>query len=193
MSGTLARNARVFINGDKVAGLYSVRMNGSQLELNEDTEFGDQYKTYVPWLKDSNKASFSGNFVKSDAPGQTFLRSSCETGNAIDDIRIYFDLDCFLALDSSSLAYVTNWRTGSERADLIQCAFLIDIVGGLVYVQSQSAFILSSDEDKLYPNDSDSVTGWWEADVNGDYMPRNSIDGTEYYWELDGNGDLIPI
>lgn len=135
MAGTSAKDCKVTLGATQVAGIYSYTMSGVTTDMVEDTEFGDEWKSFIPGLKDGGTLSFNGNYVKTDSTGQETLRTYNASGTNVTSIRIYVDsVSYYMPATTNPTSYVniTEWNVGAERGGLVSASFTAKISGKLI-------------------------------------------------------------
>lgn len=137
MAGTSTKDCKIALGATKIEGMFSYNFSGVTTDMYEDTEFGDEWKSYVSGLKDGGTLSFNGNFVKSDTTGQTALRTYNDSGTNVTSIRIYVDSVSYFTpatTNPSSYVNITEWTIGAERGGLVAASFSLKISGKLILV-----------------------------------------------------------
>lgn len=135
MAGTSTKDCKITLGATQIQGIFSYTMSGVTTDMYEDTEFGDEWKSYVPGLKDGGTISFNGNFVKTDTTGQTQLKTYNKEGTNVTSIRIYVDSVSYYmpaTTNPSSYVNITEWNVGAERGGLVSASFTAKISGYLI-------------------------------------------------------------
>jgi len=81
---------KVTIATDKVAELGTWNIAGQAIELVEDSQFGDTFKSWKASVGDGGTVTFSGHYDPDDANGQTALQTLYNTKAETNELRLYF-------------------------------------------------------------------------------------------------------
>lgn len=131
------RETQVTLNGGTISLLGSWTLNGQEVELLEQTSFGDEYKQFLPGIKDGGTISFNGLYDGTDTAGQTALRNYNANNTSVTDIKLYVDdTSYFLPSTTNPLSYcwVTGFEVGSEVGGLVTATFNMKVSGKMVLV-----------------------------------------------------------
>jgi len=82
---------RVKIGSTVIAGMATWNYSGSARPVEDDSEFGDLHKTYIPMQIEGGEVNISGNFLMDSDVGQQLLRTDFIAGTEIADLRLYID------------------------------------------------------------------------------------------------------
>jgi len=89
MAGLPGYKGKVTIGASKVAEMGSWSVSGQECEMLEDSEFGDDVKTYVPGRIDGGVVTFSGHYDPDDTV-QTALHTAYQNKTQVNNIRLYY-------------------------------------------------------------------------------------------------------
>ena len=113
-------------------GTYSIpSVSADQLE---DTEFGDEWKTFKMGLKDGGQITFSGLYDPTDTAGQTALRTYNADNTELTTLRLYIDNTSYwtpTTTNPASYVQITGWEIGLEKAGLATASFSAKVSGKL--------------------------------------------------------------
>ena len=122
----------------KIIGLGTWSINGVTSEQLEDTEFGDNWKTFLYGMKDGGQVSFAGYYDSSDSTGQTVMRTANENETPLTDLRFNVDSTSYWRPNSTgtptSSIMITSWDISADKAGLVQCSFTGKISGKMDFV-----------------------------------------------------------
>jgi len=116
MGAKPGRLASVKLGTYKVAEIGNWSLNGISVEMLDDSEFGDEFKTYQMGMGDYGTLSFAGHWDMSDETGQILLESAHRNKSKISNIRFYVD----------STSYYTPNVTGVTDAGILIQSVKID-------------------------------------------------------------------
>jgi hypothetical protein len=89
MAITVGKDAKVMIGSATILGMGTWSMGGVTTEEFDDTEFGDQWKTFLYGMKDGGTITFNGHLDMADATGQQILFAANAKNSAIASLRFY--------------------------------------------------------------------------------------------------------
>lgn len=123
---------------NKILGIGTWAINGITVDMLEDTEFGDTWKTYLLGLKDGGTVSFNGYYDPETSSYQSTIRDALENGTHLTDLRFYVDNSSYWRPNStgtpSSYILVTGWDISADKSGLIQCSFSGKVCGKMDFV-----------------------------------------------------------
>ncbi len=132
MGFKVGRDCSVRLGVTTILGMGTWSMSGVVTDLLEDTEFGDQWKTYMMGLKDGGEITFNGLYDPADATGQTALITACNNATSITDLRLYVDNTSYWVPTTSnplSFVYITKYQVEEDKAALGKVTFTAKISG----------------------------------------------------------------
>jgi hypothetical protein len=133
MGAHKGKDCKVAIGSTKIVGLGTWTINGITADQLEDTEFGDDWKTFVYGMKDGGQVSFSGYYDKTDSTGQDVIRAANENGTELEDLRFYVDDTSYWRPNSTGTPHshiiITAWDISADKGNLVQCSFTGKVSG----------------------------------------------------------------
>jgi hypothetical protein len=135
MGAKVGKLASVKYAGNKVAGMGTWNLSGFTRETLEDTEFGDDIKTFVFGMGDGGTVSFNGIYDPADTTGVIALDALCAAGTAITStgtagLAFYIDSTSYFSLDAGSILMMKSHPVSTEKNGLAQISFEGKISGG---------------------------------------------------------------
>jgi len=82
---------RVKIGAVTIAGSATWAYGGSVRAMEDDSEFGDEHKTFVPLQIEGGEITITGNCLLLDDAGQQLLKTRFNAGSQITDLKLYID------------------------------------------------------------------------------------------------------
>jgi len=82
---------KVKIGATTIGGSTTWSYSGSVREMLEDTEFGDEHKTFIPGQIEGGEITITGNYLMFEDAGQQLLKTDFDSGDSITDIALYID------------------------------------------------------------------------------------------------------
>lgn len=134
MSFKKGKQCKVTIGADKIVGLGTWAITGIVTDIFEDTEFGDNWKTYQFGLKDGGEISFEGLYDPDDANGQDALRAAQENDSTLTELRLYIDNTSYWTpktTSPTSHVNVTTWNIRADKGGLLASDFTCKISGAM--------------------------------------------------------------
>ena len=125
---------KVSIGANQVLGIFDWSISGISVDMLEDTEFGDDYKTFVPGLIDGGEVSFHGWLKTSDTTGQDALVTALKAGTELDTLRCYTDATNYWTPMSSapdSHITVSGIDMSSDKSGMVEITFKGKVSGML--------------------------------------------------------------
>lgn len=125
--------ASVKLGTYKVSGMGTFTLSGFTRDVLEDTEFGDDIKTFMFGLGTGGTLSFSGLYDPTDSTGQVLLDSACKNSSTFTggDLKLYIDNTSYLTVDTGGNILITKCKAITmEKNGLGQCSFEGTISGG---------------------------------------------------------------
>ncbi len=80
---------KVKIGATTIGGSTTWSYSGAVRELLEDTEFGDEHKTFIPGQIEGGEISITGNYLMDEDTGQQLLKTNFDAGTAITNVLLY--------------------------------------------------------------------------------------------------------
>jgi hypothetical protein len=128
--------ASVKYTGVNVAGMGTWNLSGFSRETLEDTEFGDDVKTFVFGPGDGGTIDFSGLYDPTDSTGQAALDALIIAGTVISNttLRFYVDAASYWTISSGGSILITKGKAVSmDKSGLGQVSFSAK-VSGIMYL-----------------------------------------------------------
>lgn len=125
---------KVSLGTSTVVGIGTWTIPGTTADVLEDTEFGDNYKTYQIGLLDSGEVSFNGLYDPADTTGQGALRTANQAGTALTSLRFYIDNTSYWTPTTTnpvSSILITAWEIGLDKSGLGTASFTGKVSGKL--------------------------------------------------------------
>ena len=144
MAAVVGKDTSVRIGANKVLGLGTWSITGITVDLLEDTEFGDEWRTYLCGLKDGGEVSFNG-YMDPGCTSQDYLRGAQENCSQITNLRFYLNEPSaagttYWEPDSTGLdtgrsyILITAWDVTSDKNGLVACSFTGKVCGKMTQV-----------------------------------------------------------
>ena len=89
MAKIVGKNAKVTVGANQVQGIGTWSLDGLTAEQIEDTEFGDNWKTYQFGTKDGGTISFDGHFDPADTDGVQALVTAHNENTNLTNLYLY--------------------------------------------------------------------------------------------------------
>jgi hypothetical protein len=135
MGAKVGKLAKVQYNGANVLGMGKWSMSGFTREMLEDTEFGDDIKTFLSGAGDAGTLSIAGFYDPSDTTGQTALNALVAAGTVIPyststGLKLFIDGTSYWAVGSGGQVLVTKGiAIDMDKNGLGQAAFEFKVSG----------------------------------------------------------------
>jgi len=132
MAAKVGKDCAVKLGTVKTVGLGTWAMTGIDADSLEDTEFGDDYKTYTVGLNESGQITFSGYYDPTDATGQISIRDYWRAGTAVTSLRLFVDsVSYWTPTTTNPLSHVnfTSWDINADKSGLVQASFTAKVSG----------------------------------------------------------------
>ena len=135
MGVKVGKIAAVKMGTTKVAEMGQFTISGFSRETLEDTQFGDDIKSYVFGLADGGEVSFSGNYDSTDTTGQDLINSYCSNGVVLNSggIRFYVDAAKYWTI-SGDLLITKSKAIAFDKAGIGTIDFTAKISGKMIYL-----------------------------------------------------------
>jgi hypothetical protein len=134
MASKAGKLAGVKYNGTKVAGMGQLNLSGFTRETLEDTEFGDDIKSFVFGMGDGGTVDFSGIYDPADTTGQVALDALCAAGTTLSTgtagLAFYIDSTSYWSLDAGTMLLTKSHAITMEKNGLGQISFSAKVSGG---------------------------------------------------------------
>ena len=134
MSTKIGKDCCVKLGTTTILGLGTWNMTGVTTDQYEDTEFLDEWKTYVSGLKDGGQITFDGIYNPDDTTGQGALRTYCDEGTNVTSLRLYIDSTSYWTpktTSPTSHVNITEWSIGTSKDDVAKVTFTAKISGAM--------------------------------------------------------------
>lgn len=132
MAAKVGKDCKVTFGSNSILGMGTWAMSGIDTDTLEDTEFGDDYKTYKVGLKEGGQISFSGYYDPADSTGQDAARAFREAGTIVTSLRLYVDNTSYWTPTTTtplSGVYITGYDVSADKSGLAQCSFTGKVSG----------------------------------------------------------------
>jgi len=126
MSTKIGKDCAVKLGSAQILGMGTWNMTGVTTDQYEDTEFGDEWKTYVSGLKDGGQITFNGVYNPDDTTGQGALQTYCDEGTNVTSLRLYIDNTSYWTPTTTnplSHVNITEWNISTDKAGIAQTSF----------------------------------------------------------------------
>jgi len=150
MSTLVGKNCKVTLGATQVLGIGTWAMPGISTDQLEDTEFGDNWKTFQFGLKDGGDITFTGLARPDDETGQQALMDANLEATQLTNLRLYVDNTSYYEPcqttgyfspynttgASTKLSYVnvTAYSVDSDKSGLVNISFTCKVSGVMVLV-----------------------------------------------------------
>jgi hypothetical protein len=150
MGTKIGKDCKVAIGAASVVGMGTWSLSGITSDSLEDTEFGDNWKTFKFGIKDGGQVTFNGLFDPADTTGQGVLKAANLDNTNLTTLRLYIDNTSYYepcqttswwtASDSTnnetfpSHVNVTSYDISSDKSGLMQTSFTCKVSGCMVLV-----------------------------------------------------------
>ena len=102
---------KVKIGATTIGGSTTWSYSGATRGMLEDTEFGDEHKTFIPGQIEGGEITISGNYLMDEDTGQQLLKTKFDSGDPVTNIALYLsETDVFYMTPDSTTtpaSYVT--------------------------------------------------------------------------------------
>ena len=85
------KNCKVTLGANTVVGMGTWSISDGSVEEVDDTEFGDNFRTFVFGIHDGGTISFNGHHDPADTTAQELIRQAKNDDSAMNTIRLYVD------------------------------------------------------------------------------------------------------
>ena len=143
------KDCKVTLGTNSVLGMGTWSLNGITSEQFDNSEFGDNWKTYLFGMKDGGQIQFSGLFKPGDVTGQDGLREANLENTDITNLRLYIsDSSYFEPCQTSgyfsvvgektsadtqySWVNITSYNISADKSGLMQTDFTAKVSGCMV-------------------------------------------------------------
>ncbi len=137
MGAQVGRECKVALGASQILGLGTWTISGVDIDVHEDTEFGDTYKTFLVGLRESGTVAFDGFYDPADSTdGQIQLRTYWGAGTLISSLRFYIDANSYWNVSTGATdgIYITSWDISSDKAGIMLASFTGKISGAMKLV-----------------------------------------------------------
>jgi len=111
---------RCKIGSTVISGMVTWTYTGSSRPVEDDSEFSDTHKTFVPMMIEGGDVTMSGNFLADSDAGQQLLRTDFIAGTEITDLKLYIDEDGALYYTPDSTLTPASFVTVTKVEDVGQ-------------------------------------------------------------------------
>ena len=150
MATKLGKDCKVALGTASVVGMGTWNLSGITSDSLEDTEFGDQWKTFKFGMKDGGQVTFNGLFDPADTTGQEVLKAANLDNTNITNLRLYVDNTSYYEpcqttgywspSDTTgnptvlSHVNITSYDVSADKSGLMQTSFTAKVSGCMVLV-----------------------------------------------------------
>ncbi len=134
MAAKVGKLAKVMIGATNVAGMGTWSMTGLSRETLEDSEFGDDVKSFVFGLADGGTVDFNGLYDPTDTTGQLLLKTAVLNGTAYASgttgLNFYIDAASYWSISGTGTLLPTKCDAISmDKNGLGQISFSCKVSG----------------------------------------------------------------
>ena len=119
------KNMKVTLGANTVVGMGTWSINDGSVEEVDDTEFGDNFKTFVFGIHDGGTISFSGHHDPADTTAQELIRQAKNDDSAMNSIRLYVDNTSYYTANQTT----SYWSPANTSAALLSFPATLYITG----------------------------------------------------------------
>lgn len=134
MAAKVGKLASVKYNGNKVCGMGTWSLSGFTRETLEDTEFGDDIKSFVFGMGDGGTVEFSGIYDPADTTGMIALDALCIAGTSLAastaGLAFYIDSTSYYSVTGGTILPTKSVAVSMDKNGLGQISFSGKISGG---------------------------------------------------------------
>jgi len=151
MAFAKGKDAKVMYFASNVLGMGTWSMSGVNVEVLEDTEFGDTWKTFQYGMKDGGEVSFSGLLDVADSTGFMALAVANLDATSITALKLYVDATSywepcqtteyfapgFMSTNANTVPssiIVTSIEIGQDKSGLATVSFSGKVSGVMVLI-----------------------------------------------------------
>ncbi len=141
------KNMKVTLGSDVVVGMGTWSINDGTVDEVDDTEFGDNFMTFVFGIHDGGTISFNGHHDPADVTAQELIRQAKNDDSAMNTIRLYVDNTSYYtanrttsywspantsaaALSFPADLYITGCELGGDKSGMGSISFDGKLSGG---------------------------------------------------------------
>ena len=134
---------KVAIGANNILGMGVWSHSGFSRDILDDTEFGDEYDSFLYNVLHPGQIDFNGNFKKDDTTGQDLLRSYMINEVDLTDIRLFIDSVSHYTPNSTTAAgggllagepvahcKVVSVNTDFDKSGLAKISFVLQLSDG---------------------------------------------------------------
>ena len=146
----IGKDCKVMVGASSLVGMGTWSLNGISSDQLENSEFGDNWKTYEFGMKDGGTISFSGLYKPTDETGQQALMNANLENTDITSIKLYIDSTSFFEPNTTagyfspynttgadtpvSLVNITSYNVSADKSGLMNIDFTAKVSGVMVLV-----------------------------------------------------------
>jgi len=146
----IGKDAKVTLGANSIVGMGTWNLSGISSDQLEDTEFGDQWKSYLFSVKDGGQVTFSGLYDPDDTTGQDVLKAANLDNTNITTLRLYVDNTSYFEacqttgywsptdtvdnLTVLSHLNVTSYDVSADKSGLMNTSFTCKVSGCMVLI-----------------------------------------------------------
>ena len=151
MAKYVGKDCTVKVDDVDVVGMGTWTMNGVATEKFDQSQFLDEWKTYLFGMKEGGTVSFNGHCDLADVTGQRALLAANVLNSALTNVKFYVDgtsywepcqTSGFFASGAYSTGmgtpdsdlHITEWNIGADKSGIVSISFTADINGAMVLV-----------------------------------------------------------
>ena len=142
MATYVGRLAKVTIGTVKIAEMGTWSLDGITMDMIDDSEFGDTFKTFAMGMGDYGTISFSGWWDMSDSTGQKALESAQLNVVKLTSLRFYVNNTSYYTPNTNTTTgsngnvdagmYVQSMKVSFEKGSIGKIDFTCKATGPLV-------------------------------------------------------------
>lgn len=127
----------VKVNGNTIAGMGSVSLDGVSCAQLDDTAFGDTAEKIILGMMNYGTLSVSGNYKVGDTTGQDILKAANLNKTLLTNMQVVLGAKSWVpnsVADSNAGFYVQSFKADSDKSGLTKIAFTLKANGPLTEV-----------------------------------------------------------
>lgn len=132
MAAKVGHDCQVTLGANKVLGIGTWNHSGRAMDVLEDTEFGDDFKSYKGGLLEGGQITFAGYYDPADTTGQEALQGYWEARTEVTSMRLYVDNTSYWTPTTTnplSAVLITAFEISADKSGLMQISFTAKVSG----------------------------------------------------------------
>ena len=137
MGAQVGRACKVALGSSQILGLGTWTISGVDIDVIEDSEFGDTFKTYLVGMREAGTIAFDGFYDPADSSdGQIQLRTYWGAGTLISSLRLYINANSYWNVSTGATdgIFITSWEIGADKTTIMSVSFTGKISGAMKLV-----------------------------------------------------------